>query len=160
MIYFRRTMLCCSDVLKCRFPINFGRLKGPHNAFDHSWVNDGRRFFARFQQVFPTWYAWVYVLASPREAQQYRCEITVLSSGRDCRVTYSGPIHPIDTPKKEVRNKSGRGRCLQLTNDTVDAFKSEEDITIQERAHGYNATVCVEFRIIKPLLNGHTNGFH
>ena len=151
-----------SDVLKCRFPINFGRLKGPHNAQDHSWTYDGHRFFARFQQVFPTWYSWVYILASPDVAQEYRCEITVISSEKDCRLTYSGPIHPIDTPKKEVRNKSGRGRCLQMTDDSMDAFKSEEDVTIHEREKGFNSSVAVEFRIFKPLLNGHhqINGFH
>ena len=41
-----------SDILRCRYPINFGRVKGPHNSFDHSWIHDGLRFFARFQ----VWY--------------------------------------------------------------------------------------------------------
>ena len=67
-----------SDTLKCRFPVNLNRLKGPHNSHDHSWIFDGHRFFARFQQIYPIWYAWIYVLGNEEDAQKYSSEITIV----------------------------------------------------------------------------------
>ena len=151
--------LFCSDVLKCRFPVNFGRLKGPHNAWDHAWSFDGRRFFARFQQVFPTWFAWIYILGGDKDASDYKCRIT--AHGPNSRITFEGPVHPIDTPKKEVRNRSGRGLCLQLTDETIDAFKTSEGLRDADKVRGFNNIVKVDFQVIKVHSNGIVaNGFH
>ena len=32
------------------------------------------------KEVYPTWYAWIYVLATPETAEEYVCEITAKSA--------------------------------------------------------------------------------
>ena len=63
-------------MLDCRFSINFARLRGPHNSFARCWRHDGKTFIARFQQILPTWFAWVYVLDTYETADGYYCRIT------------------------------------------------------------------------------------
>lgn len=134
------------------------------------------RFFARFQQVFPTWYAWVYILGGYKEADDYTCEISAVSRRETqvqavntslprlfllallfyfqhlkVRITFFGPIHAIDTPKKEVRSKSGY--TLQLTEQTVEDYKCE-DLNEEELADGYNASMSLEFAVRKKPGSG------
>ncbi|TRY78222.1 hypothetical protein TCAL_15317 [Tigriopus californicus] len=136
--------------LSCRFPINVGNPKGPHNSFDHSWLYDGQRFFARFQQVYPVWYSWVYVIGDSEIAQRYSCQIVAISAQEKptmrLRTRYVGPIHPIDTPKKQVRTKSANS--LQLSHLVVDEYKNM-DVTSAERESGFNSFLRIDYRIRK-----------
>eukprot|EP00095_Tigriopus_kingsejongensis_P002222 maker-scaffold817_size93049-snap-gene-0.11 protein:Tk02222 transcript:maker-scaffold817_size93049-snap-gene-0.11-mRNA-1 annotation:"y3509_dicdi ame: full" len=141
-----------SDRLTCRFPVNVGNHKGPHNSFDHSWIYDKLRFFARFQQVYPTWFAWVYVLGNEEVAKRYYCQITAVSAEETplmkIRTQYTGPIHPIDTPKKQVRTRSSAS--LQLSDLVVDKYRNH-DVSFEEKENGFNSFLRIDFKL-RPVL--------
>ena len=58
------------------------------------------------QEVYPTWFAWIYVLATPEVAESYVCEITAKSAEeiqQVLRTVYTGPINGIDITKRDIR---------------------------------------------------------
>ena len=62
-------------------------------------------------------------------------------------MVYTGPLNPIDSAKKDIRMKTCA--CLQLTDDIVGKYRSEEDLTEEEAAEGYNSSVKISFKIVE-----------
>lgn len=89
----------------------------------------GREFYTvASRQRDKNWYFWAWILALPKEAKKYSCEIILASSRK--QVLYRGGVHSLRTAPEDIIKGA---QALVLTDQVIKAFREDGKITCKVR---------------------------